>query len=81
MCLAVPGRIVEIRSEGAQVDFAGVEKIVLLDLVPDARVGDYVLVHAGFAIQQLDAVEAREIIGLFDELENAMRDEDSETRS
>jgi hydrogenase expression/formation protein HypC len=81
MCLAVPGRIIEIDGTSAWVDFAGVEQTVLLDLLPDANVGEYVLVHAGFAIQRLDAAEAEEIIGLFEEMENAVRDEDSKSQS
>lgn len=66
MCLAVPGRIVSI--EGAdpmlrwgRVDFAGVVKQVNLAYVPEARIGDYVLVHVGFAINTVDEHEARQV--------------------
>lgn len=63
MCLAVPGRILDIDSpdpvlRSGRVDFAGVTKIVNLSYVPDARVGDYVLVHVGFAISTVDEAEA-----------------------
>jgi hydrogenase expression/formation protein HypC len=63
MCLAVPGRILGI--EGAdpvlrsgRVDFSGIVKTVNLSYVPDAQVGDYVLVHVGFAISTVDEIEA-----------------------
>jgi hydrogenase expression/formation protein HypC len=63
MCLAIPGRVVSVRDvEGmraARVDFGGVTREAYLDFVPEAEVGDYVVVHAGFAISRLDAEEAR----------------------
>ncbi len=68
MCLAVPGRIVAIDGQNATVDFSGVERKVFVDLLPDLRVGEYVLVHAGFAIQRLETSEAKEI---FMQLEEA----------
>ncbi len=80
MCLAIPGRIIAVERTGARVDFAGVEQTVLLDLLPDARVGEYVLVHAGFAIQRLDAEEAEEIFTQLREIENTIRDENSTAR-
>jgi hydrogenase expression/formation protein HypC len=69
MCVAVPGRIVELLDGGAAlVDFMGVRKRVALDLLEDPRPGEYVIVHAGFAIQRLNTEEARETIGYFREL-------------
>ena len=66
MCLAIPGRIVSI--EGAdsilrsgKVDFAGIGKRVNLSCVPHAKVGDFVLVHVGFAISIVDESEARQV--------------------
>jgi hydrogenase expression/formation protein HypC len=67
MCLAIPGRIVELRrsagfdDEGA-IDFGGVQRRINLAFVPDAVVGDYVLVHAGFAIAPLDQAEAQRLL-------------------
>jgi len=66
MCLAVPGQILSIREEDAytragQVRFGGIVKEVNLALVPEARVGDYVVVHAGFAISILDESEAEQV--------------------
>lgn len=68
MCLAVPGEVTRIDQRRATVDFGGVVQQVLLDLLPDAQVGDYVLVHAGFAIQRLDPTEAGEILDLLAEV-------------
>jgi hydrogenase expression/formation protein HypC len=68
MCLALPGRIESSSGGLASVDFGGVKREVSLDLVPEAAVGDYVLVHAGFAIQRLEPEDASETLRLFGEL-------------
>ncbi len=72
MCLAVPGRIVEISETAsgrvARVEFGGVSRPVQLDFVPEAAVGDYVVTHVGFAISRVDADEAARTF----ELLNAM---------
>ena len=74
MCLAVPGRVVEIMDEGdiafrrAKVDFGGIRKEINLAYTPEAEVGKYVLVHVGFAISKVDADEAHRILGLIDEI-------------
>lgn len=67
MCLAVPGRILDIEGDdpllrAGRVDFAGTIKRVNLAYVPEARVGDYVLVHVGFAISVVDDAEARKVL-------------------
>ncbi len=68
MCLAVPGRIIAIQREHrAEVDFGGIIRSVQLDLVPDARQGEYVIVHAGFAIQKLTEEDARETLAVIEE--------------
>ena len=63
MCLAVPGRVVEVRDgedlRSARVDFGGVVREASLAFVPEAREGDYVLVHVGFAISRIDEAAAR----------------------
>ena len=66
MCLAIPALVVE-RHDGdeATVDLGGARKRVSLALVPEANVGDYVIVHAGFAISVLDADEAAKTLALF----------------
>ena len=73
MCVAVPGKITAISGNNAEVDFSGVKRAVSLDLVPAARKNDYVLVHAGFAIQVLSAAEAEETLKLFQEIYDAER--------
>lgn len=67
MCLAIPSRIVEIESNIATIDVEGIRRQCSLMLVEDARVGDYVIVHAGFAIQKLDAQTALESLALLRE--------------
>lgn len=72
MCLAVPGQIVRIEDEDgvpmAEVNFGGVEKRVCLQYLPDVGVGDYVIVHVGFAIQRLDEASALETLASFEKL-------------
>lgn len=65
MCLAVPARITEINGHRAKVDMAGVMYEASVMMLPDARVGDYVIVHAGFAIEKLDEEEALRTLELF----------------
>jgi hydrogenase expression/formation protein HypC len=80
MCLAVPGRITSIEGTKATVDFGGVTRDADLSLVPEAVPGDYVLIHAGFAIQTLDEAEAEETLALFRELAKATDDEERPER-
>ncbi len=72
MCLGVPGRIEELWDTGgtqmARVDFGGVRKEVCLAYLPDLQVGDYAIVHVGFAISQVDEASAHETLRLFQEL-------------
>lgn len=69
MCLALPGKILLIHQEGdlpmAKVDFSGVIKTVCLAFTPKAKVGDYVIVHVGFAISQLNEEKANRTLELF----------------
>ncbi len=69
MCLAIPGRVEEITDEGlirmGRVNFGGVVKRVCLDYVPEIRVGDYAIVHVGFAISQVDEATAQETLEAF----------------
>jgi hydrogenase expression/formation protein HypC len=69
MCLALPAKIVELRAGGmAVVDLAGVRKEVSVALVPEARPGDYVILHVGYALSLLDPTEAARTLALFEEL-------------
>jgi hydrogenase expression/formation protein HypC len=72
MCLAIPGRVEEITADGeirmGRVNFGGVVKRVCLDYVPDIEVGDYAIVHVGFAISKIDEKSAQETLALFRQL-------------
>ena len=68
MCVAIPGKVLSIKGERAQVDFQGNTVPVNIGVV-DPKVGDYVLVHAGCAIEVMNESKAMEIIDLFRELE------------
>lgn len=76
MCLAVPGKIVSL-DEGAQatINVMGVTRDISVRLTPEAQVDDYVLVHAGFAIQVIDAEEAAEAIRILRELDELSEEE------
>lgn len=69
MCLCIPGKVVSIKEDLAEVDFGGIRRKVSLLLCPDIIEGDYVLVHVGFAIQSLEKEEALETLRLFKELD------------
>ncbi len=73
MCLAIPGKVVEIIGQDmmrmSRVDFGGITRDISLAYLPDAMAGDYVIVHAGFAISQLDEEEAQETLRLLAELD------------
>jgi len=74
MCLAIPGRITEIQDDDpvtrrGTVDFGGVFKEVNLSFVPEAQPGDYVIVHAGFALNTIDEAEAGKIFEYLDEID------------
>jgi hydrogenase expression/formation protein HypC len=81
MCLAIPGQVVNIENiPGEQdstllmgtVDFSGIRKSVCLDWIPDVKIGDYVVVHVGFAISKVDEEEARETLKLFEQMSSSL---------
>ena len=67
MCLAIPSSITKIENNMATIDVEGVQREASLLLLEDARVGDYVIVHAGFAISKLDQAAAQETLDLLRE--------------
>jgi hydrogenase expression/formation protein HypC len=88
MCLAIPGQIVGIEEQNGiragRVQFGGITRKACLDFVPEAGVGDYVLVHVGFAISQVDAEEAARTYALLERLgslEAELRPEPEEIES
>ena len=69
MCLAIPAQVVELREDdNAVVDLAGVRKEISLALVDNVAIGDYVIVHVGYALNKLDPEEAAKTLALFSEL-------------
>ncbi|NTW09065.1 MAG: HypC/HybG/HupF family hydrogenase formation chaperone [Anaerolineaceae bacterium] len=81
MCLAIPGKITEIYSSNgmrmAKVDFGGVTRETCLEAVPDATLGEYVIVHAGFALNTLSEQDALETLEIFRQMD-ALADAESE---
>jgi hydrogenase expression/formation protein HypC len=70
MCLAIPMKLIKIKGEMGLVEVGNVRREVGLQLVEDVKAGDYLIVHAGFAIQKLDEKDALETLALFREMEN-----------
>jgi hydrogenase expression/formation protein HypC len=68
MCLAIPAQVVSIDGEQGLVDIGGVHKEISLALLDDVAVGDYVIIHVGYALQKLDPEEAAKTLALFAEL-------------
>jgi len=74
MCLAIPVKVIAIEDDMGVVELGGVTRQASLMLVPETKVGDYVLLHAGFAIQRLNEEEAQETLRLFAEMAAAEED-------
>jgi hydrogenase expression/formation protein HypC len=68
MCLSVPAKIVQIEKNMAKAEVGGLLREISIDLCPEIAVGEYVLIHAGFAIQRLDEKEAKETLDLLKQL-------------
>ncbi|MDY6917546.1 MAG: HypC/HybG/HupF family hydrogenase formation chaperone [Chloroflexota bacterium] len=68
MCLAVPVQVKSIDGGEAEVEFGGIKQKISIVLTPEVRVGDYVLLHTGYAISLIDEEEAKETIKIFEEL-------------
>ncbi len=82
MCLAVPGKILSISGEDpltrtGRIDFGGIQKPASLAYVPDAKVGDYVIVHVGFAISRVDEEEAQKVFEYLREMDELAALEDA----
>ena len=79
MCLAIPGKVIEIDNSGSlkmgKVDFGGVRKDVCLEYLPEISVGEYVIVHVGFAISKMDEQEAAATLKLIDQIGELSSDE------
>ena len=75
MCLAVPMRLESVEGLSAVAEFGGVRQDVNLAILPDARPGEYVIVHAGFAIERLDEEEAEKTLELFRQMDESLEEE------
>jgi hydrogenase expression/formation protein HypC len=85
MCLAIPGKIESISGDDpltrmGKINFGGILKEACLAYVPEAQVGDYVIVHVGFALSRVDEEEAHKVFGYLKEMEELGELEDNETR-
>ena len=74
MCLAIPLRLTKIDGLDAVGERDGIRRNIRLDFIPDPKIGDYVIVHAGFAIERLSAEQAEENIAAAREVEEALRE-------
>lgn len=89
MCLAIPGKVLTAEERDGslfgRVEFGGITRSVCLDFVPEARPGDYVIVHVGFAISQVDAAEAKRTYGLLEAMGllegEGLTEEDADARA
>ena len=75
MCLAIPAKVASLEGSIAKVDMMGNERMISTDLVPEVKIGDYVLVHAGFAIEVIEKEIAQETEALWMEVANANEEE------
>ena len=78
MCLSIPAKVIEIDGQMAKVEVGGVNYEASLQMLSDINVGDYVLLHTGFAIEKIDEEEAIETLKVFEEFENFNQDLDKE---
>lgn len=84
MCLAIPGKVLEINRDGTpvmgKVSFSGIQKDICLEWLPDVQVGDYVIVHVVFAISKMDEKEALETLKMLEEMGRGLDElDESET--
>jgi len=72
MCVAIPMKIVEINGNVAVCEYENIKRTARIDLIPDIQVGDYIIIHTGFAIQKIDIKDAEETLKLFKELQTTL---------
>jgi hydrogenase expression/formation protein HypC len=70
MCLGIPAKIIAIEGKNAKVEIGGVIYVASIMLLENAGIGDFIILHAGFAIEKVDPIEAEETIRLFNEIES-----------
>ena len=79
MCLAVPALVQSIDGDYAQVDFGGASKKVCVTLLPELEVGEYVIIHTGYAIEKMKPEEAKKTLALFEEMAQMAAEMDSKS--
>ena len=79
MCLAVPALVQSIDGDYAQVDFGGASKKVCVTLLPELEVGEYVIIHTGYAIEKMKPEEAKKTLALFEEMAEMAAEMDSKS--
>ena len=79
MCLAVPALVQSIDGDYAQVDFGGASKKVCVTLLPELEVGEYVIIHTGYAIEKMKPDEAKKTLALFEEMAEMAAEMDSKS--
>ena len=72
MCIAVPGKVEEVYGDKAVVSLGSIKKEVTITLIEDVKIGEYLLIHAGFAINKIDKKQAIETLNIFEELANSL---------
>jgi len=75
VCLAVPAKVLEIKGDKGIVDFGGIRREVNLSLVDNVKIGDYVLIHVGFAIQKIEKKEAEETLKIWQEMTELLKED------
>ena len=72
MCVAIPMRVVEINGNEAVCEYEGIKRTARIDLLPEVKVGDYVLIHVGFVIQKIDVDSAEETLKLYKQMQEML---------
>ncbi len=80
MCLAIPMEVIKIQDNVAEAEVGGVIYRANLDLLPDIKIGDYIIVHAGFAIEKLDVAAALETLEIWNEMSETVAERDEVRR-
>ncbi len=73
MCLAIPMKLISIKGNKGVVELSGVKKEISLNLLSNVEIGDYLIVHAGFAIEKLNEEEAKKTLEIWEEIENIQK--------
>ena len=73
MCLAIPMKLISIKGNKGEVELSGVKKEISLDLLKEVKIGDYLIIHAGFAIEKLNEEEAKKTLTIWEEIANIQK--------